>query len=394
MRITALIPACLILALAAGCTRSPEKGAEPSEHDDEAAEAGHESIVTLPEASQKLIGLSKAEVAVQAVPTLLATTGEIVPNPDREAHVTTRVPGRVVSIRRTLGDTVRVGETLALLESLELGQAEADFLEAQARADLARKMLDRQRKLFEDRLTAKKEVQAAENEARLAEIGLEKAVNRLKLLGFDSDRIGQLSRTRKVDPLIGLTAPISGTIVSRHLTVGEQLDSNAAEPALTLSDVGVVWVDADLYEKDLARVKEGQSAVVTTAAYPGRSFTGRVARISTTLDKETRTARARIDVANPNRHLKPGMFANIRIDTGRREVLAVPKEAVQQEDQQMIVYVPKGPDRFEERKIDVAPETAGYYPVRAGLKAGETVVTRGSFDLRSQARKATFGEED
>jgi cobalt-zinc-cadmium efflux system membrane fusion protein len=140
MRILAISLVSLILALAAGCDRLAQKAAEPADHHGEGAKAGHESVVTLPEASQKLIGLATAVVAVQAVRTSLSTTGEIVPNPDREAHVTTRVPGRVVSIRRTLGDTVRAGERLALLESIELGQAEADFLEAQARADLARKI--------------------------------------------------------------------------------------------------------------------------------------------------------------------------------------------------------------------------------------------------------------
>lgn len=391
-RISALALSILILGLAHACSKPPED--KPAESEAKADEVEHESVVTLPAESQKLIGLSRTDVEYRTLPSTLATTCEIAADPGREAHVTTRVAGRVVAIRKTLGDHVRAGETLALLESVELGQAESDYLEAQARYDLASKMLARQRKLFEDRLTAAKEMQSAENEARLAEISLEKSVNKLKLLGFGAARLAQLARTRKVDPIIPLSAPIAGIIVSRHITVGEMLEVNAAEPAFTLSDMSVLWVDADIYEKDLARVKEGQVAVVTTAAYPGRFFKGHVTRISATLDKQTRTASARIEVANPDGRLKPGMFANVRIDTGRTRVLAVPWEAVQQEGKQTIVFVPQGADRFEERKVELGPQLAGFYPVRSGLKAGEAVVTRGSFELRSQARKGTFGEED
>lgn len=383
----------LAASLALGACSRPKAEPQPQAQEEQAS-AEKAGVVALPADSQKLVGLQVAEVTNRTLPTILTTTGEIAANGDREAHVTTRVAGRVIRIDKTVGDWVGAGEAIAALESVELGQAQADYLQAQAKCDLSQDIYERQQKLLKDNLTARKEVIAAENQRRLDRIELEKASNQLKLLGFSEDRIQALASTRRLDPTIPLRAPIKGVVIAKHLTLGEMLEPNSSDPAFTLSDTSQLWVNADIYEKDLARVKLGQPATITTAAFPGKTYHGKVSLISTTLDKETRTAKARIVVANPDHKLKPEMFVNVRFDVGSQPVVAVPKSAVQEENKQKLVYVPTGQDTFKETPIQVGQEYPDYFQVVSGLKSGDRVVTKGSFDLKAQARKGSFAGED
>lgn len=374
-----------------GCDRQAPKTEEPAAGEAPPAEPG---VISLEADSQRLIGLQTAIVGFAQVDATLSTTGEIASNADREAHVTTRVPGRVLSVRKGVGDWARTGETIAVLESVELGQAQAEYLQSEAKQDLASSTYERQRQLYADKLTAKKEVQAAANELRLARIDTERDANQLKLLGFTGDRIARLARNRQLDPTVPLLAPITGVVIAKHVTIGEVLEPNAAEPAFTLSDTSRLWINADVYEKDLARVHSGQEATITTAAYAGKVFRGHVSNISTGLEKESRTAKARIVVDNPDHKLKPEMFVNVKIALGSQQALMVPKAAVQEEDQKKLVFVPQGDDKFKETPIEVGAEYGGRLQVLSGLKAGDTVVTKGSYDLKAQARKGSFAGED
>jgi cobalt-zinc-cadmium efflux system membrane fusion protein len=283
---------------------------------------------------------------------------------------------------------------MATIESTELGQAQSAFLEAQARYGPAKATLDRLRRLFQEDLVARKELLAAENQVRLAEIDLEKTRNQLALLGYGPDRINSLVRSRQIDATIPVTAPISGIIIAKHVTLGEQISPGDVEPAFTISDVSDLWVNANLYEKDLAKVHEGQKAVVTTPAFLGRTYQGRVSLISTTLDEVTRTAKARIVVANSDRRLKPEMFATIRIKVGQQQALAIPESALVTDKDETFVFVQRAPETFEKRPIQVGEKAGGLYPVTAGLKAGEPVVTAGGFTLKSELLKESFGEHD
>ena len=355
------------------------------------AEGHHEGAVTFSAAAQKAQGVHVVSVARRAVDRRLETTGEIAENTDAEAHVTPRVAGRVLAVRKTVGDWVRAGETLVQLESEALGQAQATFLEAQARHDLAIQTLARQRTLQRGELTARKEVLAAEHEARLGAIALEAARNRLRLMGTTEARMTQLATRRRLDARVDVPAPIAGLIVQKHVTLGEMVEPTETQPAYVISDPSTLWVGANLYERDLGRVKPGQQAIVTTPAYPGKVYYGRVSLISTTLDKDTRTARARVAVANADRALKPGMFASIGLVVGRELALVVPVSAVLLDRQQAFVFVLAAPERFERREVTLDPPVGGVHVVRAGLKGGEQVVAAGAFMLKSELMKEGFG---
>lgn len=407
----ALLSLALVLT---GCNRSgggeatktPPHSEEPSahreaegqhaEHSDEHAdheEGGHrEGVVEFPLESQQQAKLEVVAVETRPVAEVFTTTGEFEANADRLAHVKPVMAGRVTRVARSVGDRVGAGDTLAVIQSGELGDAQAAYLEAQSNVAGAQEAVERQRRLFADDLTARKEVVSAENALRVARIDLEKARHRLQALGMSADRIRTLARTHELDSTLPLRAPLAGVITSRHLTLGETVDPASPEPAFVIIDTRHLWVNANLYEKDLASVRVGQAADISTPAYPGRTFRGKVSLISPVLDPETRTAKARIEVSNPDGLLKPEMFANASIRTSTQRSAAIPAKALLQDKGETFVFVQTGESTFEKRDVGVGPAAGGLVPVRSGLKEGERVVTDGAFTLKAELLKESFGE--
>jgi cobalt-zinc-cadmium efflux system membrane fusion protein len=379
-----LVAAALALS---GCPK-PEAA-----HEAAPAEVAEPGVVKMALDVQRREGVRVEAVAMQPLTLALTATGAFQANADKEAHVSPRVAARVLKVYKTVGDRVRAGEPLALLESLEVGRAEAEYLESQARAELGRSTLQRQHELFKSDLTAKKELLAAENQQRVNEIDLERTRNQLRLFGFTDARLAELARSRRIDPTMTLSAPIGGVVIAKHITLGETLAPDAAEPAFLLSDNSALWVDATLYERDLARVHEGQAVQVSTPAYPGRTYPGRVSLISTVMDQVTRTAKARVVVANADGRLKPEMFANVRIETGTQQVLALPQRSVLREKEEVFVLVQTDPETFKRRPVKLGAVSGGAVEVKEGLQAGEKVAVDGAFTLKSELLKASFGEE-
>lgn len=382
----------LVALLATGCPRGeppPAQGAEDHHAEHQEHDKG---VVALDAAAQAAIGLTTELAVNRQLTAELITTGEFEPNANKEAHVTTRIAGRVSAISKNVGDRARRGEELAMLESVELGQAQAAYLQALARWELASATATRQRTLLAQDLIARKEVLAADNGLRLAQIELDNASNQLALYGYGADRVRSLGRSRRLDPTLPLTAPIAGVVIERHLTVGEMVRPEDKQPAFTLSDVSELWVDATIFEKDLARVRAGQPATVTTPAYPGQRYHGKVSLVSTVLAKSTRSATARVVVPNPDGRLKPDMTATIHIAVGENTALAVPVAALVRDKDETYVFVRTGPTAFARRDVEAGPAVAGWVPIAKGLAAGEPVVVKGSFTLKAELTKESFGE--
>lgn len=407
LTLTSLFVAALVALTA--CNRATPEATQSAEHteahadthgdehadgDSHADEEHLEGVVKLPAETQQRIGLRTTVAEVQTVPFMLTTTGELEANADQVAHVSSRVPGRAVRISKGIGDRVKEGEVLAVIESIELGEAQSAFLEAQARYELAQSVYTRKKNLYRNELTAEKEVQEAENELRLARIGREKAENQLKLFGYTAGRIQKLAQERQLDPTAPILAPISGVVSARHLTVGETVEPKGESPAFVLLNTSQLWANANLYERDLAKVKVGQSATVTVSAFPDKTFQGRVSLISPELDPKTRTAHARIVVQNAGDMLKPKMFATARISTGTQQSLAVPASAIQQDKEKSFVFVQTGPETFERRDVEAGSKGGALVPINAGLQPGDKVVSEGAFTLKSEALKESFGEHE
>ncbi len=192
-------------------------------------------------------------------------------------------------------------------------------------------------------------------------------------------------KSREIDPLVPVVSPETGIVIERLVNVGELVDPSKA--LFTVADFHIVWLKADVYEKDISKVSEGQPIELTLESFPGEIFQGKLNYVSDSINSDTRTLSVRAEVDNPGLKLKPKMFAKMTIQVGAQKVLTIPKEAVQDTDTDKVVYVPVGNNSFREQKVQIGGESGPYYEVLSGLHPGETVVTTGSFDLRSEALK-------
>jgi len=244
--------------------------------------------------------------------------------------------------------------------------------------------------LVEIGAASREEMEQATTKLKTAESEVASERQKLLLLGLTTQRINQLRSSSQVSSEVSLPAPLAGSVITRTANPGEVVESN--KEILRIADLSSVWVVGQVYEKDLGRIGIGSGASVTTDAYPGRVFRGKVSYVDPTLDPATRTAQVRIELANPGRVLKIGMFVNVAFGAlGSAEATnpTVPKDAVQSINNQQVVFVAtKEPNVFALRQIRIGPEVNGRYPVLEGLNAGERIVTEGSFLLRAEWLKS------
>ncbi len=373
--------ALLVLALAgAGCTkRGPAQESEPATSG--AAEGKPEAIqLEAPMASR--IGISA--VVEKRLSSLLMSTGKVQFNEDRKANIVPLVGGQVLGLSVKVGDPVRKGEQLFLVHSREVAAAIAEHLESERDADLAGKTLAMTRDLFEHGAASRMALEQAENGLAKAKVRTGRTEESLRMLGAVTGPGGTLA----MSPRMPVTSPIDGVVIERGITDGQflQLDGR---PALVVADLSTVWVIADVFERDLHLIHPGQRAELTTTAYPNTRFVAQVARIHDTVDPQTRTLKVRFLVANPERHLKPEMFASITLSlNGAAPVLTLPANSVFTEAGRSYVYVAAGERTFVRRPVEVQPDASGGLRVLAGLKRGERVVSEGALLVRLQEDKA------
>ena len=386
--------ACVSLALAA-CDRSPEPasvGAAPQP-------AGPATIALSP-AAVTSAGITVAAAELRALLTEIETTGSVDFDQKQFAHVSPRVGGRVESVLVEPGDTVRAGQTLARIDSIELGKAIGEYLQARARAELARETFERERGLFADRVSSEQEMLSAQASARETDAALRGSEQQLHLLGLSDVEVLALGYDQPSAAVYEVRAPFAGTVVERHIALGEMVEPQSQ--LFQIADLSRLWVWIDVFERDLARVHLGDEIELHADAFPEVAFAGKVAYLGSRVESESRTARARIEVPNPDGRLRPGMFARVRISDphapdGRAEsaqVLAVPESAIQREGDRALVFVVKGDGRFEPRSVRTGRKGAGFVEVLEGLSAGEPVAVSGTFVLKSEASKESLGEEE
>lgn len=384
--------------LAAGCGQgdAPREGGEHG--DEHAHEEGHghedEGHIELTPEALETIGLKTAGAEKRPVGGEIKTTAVIEPDKTRIAHVSPRIPGRVSAVNAFLGDKVTKGEVLAELDSIELGQAKAEYLKAKADLEVARANYSREERLYGREITSEKEFLDARGEFLRAEAGLNTSRETLRLLGLSEADVKAISWTERKSPpsLFPLKAPFDGTIIEQHTVLGELVAPE--NNAYTIADLTHLWIQLDVYEKDLRHVGKGKPVDVMVDAYPSEKFTGEVTYVSDVLDESTRTARARVEIGNEDGRLKPGMFASalISIPGEGGEALTVPSSAVQQVRGKPTVFVREGEGVFEAREITAGRDSGEYVEVLSGVSPGDEVVTEGGFYLKSLMLKDEMGE--
>jgi membrane fusion protein, heavy metal efflux system len=326
-----------------------------------------------------------SEVAGSAV-----TTGIVQANAYRATPVVSLVGGIVRRVNAELGQTVSRGQTLAVIFSNELAQAQSRYLTTQAELEEHHKHHARTMKLVEIGAASREELEQATSKLRAAESELASQRQRLLLLGLSAQRINSLRSSEQVSSEVSLPAPVSGTVIARSANPGEVVQAD--KEILRVADLSSVWVIGQVYEKDLARIKVGSGASITSEAYPGRVFRGQVSYVDPTLDPATRTAQVRIELANPGQTLKIGMYVNVAFATlggAESTVAVVPSNAVQNINNQQVVFVAMNEANvFAMRPVRLGPETNGRYPVLEGVSIGDRIVTEGSFLLRAELLKS------
>jgi cobalt-zinc-cadmium efflux system membrane fusion protein len=313
-------------------------------------------------------------------------TGTVQANTYRSTPVVSLVGGIVRRVIVELGQSVRQGQTLAVVFSDDLAKAQSEYLSTVADLDEHHKHHSRTMKLVEIGAASREELEQATTKLRTAEAGVASQRQRLLLLGLSAQRISQLKSSAQITSEVSLPAPVSGTVISRAVNPGEVI--TADKELLRVADLSSVWVIAQVYEKDLGRIRIGSGAGITSDAYAGRVFRGQVSYIDPSIDQTTRTAQVRVELANPGQLLKIGMFVNVAFATlggSERTAPSVPKVAVQNVGNQQVVFVAtKEANVFVMRPIRIGVEANGFYAVTEGLSVGDRVVTEGSFLLRAE----------
>jgi len=342
-------------------------------------------VVVLDTASIRLGGIRVA--IVDSITTSgLEVTGSITFDANRVSHVGSRTEARVLSVRADLGARVGGDAVLAMLESADVGQLRAEERQGEELVAIAKENFAREQRLESQGISSRKELLLAEAELRRSEAALRSTEERLAVLGAAHDH--------GAGAAYSLVAPFAGTVVARNVSLGEVV--GPTDVLFTVADLSMVWIELDIFERDFARVRAGQSVVVTVSAYPGRRFIGRLAYVGEVLDETKRTVRARVEIPNANASLKPGMFAtaSIQVGGGGPAMPVVPQAAVQEVEGRQVVFVPGvAPGEFRPVPVEVGETVdGGRVIIRSGLRTGSRVVVAGAFALRSELAKGEIGE--
>jgi cobalt-zinc-cadmium efflux system membrane fusion protein len=365
---------------------------EESEHDDHEGEGDsvHADVVTLSEQEMKEFGVEVGTAEAGKLQRHTSLPGEIRVNKDNSAHIVPRVPGVVTEVKKKLGDFVREGELLAVIESRELADAKAAYLAALERLITTQANFTREENLWKKKISSEQEYINAKQADAEAKIELRSAEQKLHSLGFTEEYLKKLpglpdeSFTRHE-----IVAPFDGTIVSKHITVGEVIGDESE--IFIISDLSTVWVDLSVYQKDLAYIQKGQTAVIS-ARHGVPEIKGEISYVGQIVGEQTRTALARIVISNPQEQYRPGIFvtANVTIDEINVPLL-VPKSSLQIVEGKTCVFI-QDEDGFEPLPVELGRTNEISVEVLSGLAVGQRYVTKGAFTLKAQLSKESFGD--
>ncbi len=376
--------------------------AEPCEHDvaivdcDECRyEAGVAKIA--PAMAQGLVESQAVRTEPRAAKRL-HLTGEVQLDLTRVVEIAPAGSGRVDAIRKILGDTVRASDVLAVIQSSEFGEAQARFLEARARRDLAAQTHEREKQLHDRKISSEADYLAARNEWTGAEAAVAAARKRLQLFELADEQIDAFAKIDSGEPFgqLTLAAPIDGTIIEQNVVRGQLVGTS--DTLYRIADLSRVWVWGDVYESDLAALHErvtSEKAVpaeVRVGAFPQTPFPGTVDMIGNQIDRETRTLKVRVVVNNPEGKLRPGMFVKVFIDLdGVQKVVRVPQTAVLSDAGRQFVFTRLNNELWVRRDVTVGPVEGGLVQVHTGLTDGDIVATKGAFMFKSEILKEKMG---
>ncbi|MBQ5948083.1 efflux RND transporter periplasmic adaptor subunit [Massilia sp. ST3] len=367
------------LVLVRGRAPAPDEHAAESTQEEHVGESEDHGVIRFSDAQVQAAGIALIDAGPMQMETFLRMPGQIALNEDRTAHVTPRAAGAVESVPANLGDRVRKGDVLAVIASADVAAQRGALAAAERRLAYARKLHALEKTLWEEQVSARQDFLKAEQELHEAEIALQGARQQLQALGTGGG--GSSNRLQ-------IRAPFDGIIVEKHIALGEVVGADTR--VFTLTDLSTVWADVVVPAKDLGIVRVGTDAVIRSIASE-TSAPGKVSFVSSLVGEASRSATARVVLANPGAAWRPGLAVNVDVVTGSSQAaVAVPREAIQTHDGRQVVYrrVKEG---FAAQPVATGRSDGRFVEITSGLRAGERVAAAGSFAIKAEQGK---GEAD
>lgn len=386
-------------------------GCGSKETEEDVQEKALPGVISLAPEAVRQSNFISVTVGSRNVSGQITSTAEIKANENRVFHINSFVSGRVIQDNVFLGDTIRQGQTLALVQNLEVAKVQADYIhqlhgneieidQAKTRLSLAQKNLARERRLLAEGISPRKDYQQAEAEAIMAQQDLkgkrEHAVHIQSegkaLLGAYGNRPSS-PHSERISTNSPVTAPRAGVITKKNITLGDMVTPDMV--MYEVADLSQTWLDIAVYPKDLSLVRVGQTVSFTTDSLPEKKFTGRIDYIQPGTNETSQTYTARAHLDNSLGVLKPGMFGQARIERTSQETKSfVPEEAVQKYGRESFVFVELGNNRFRKQTVQLGDRVSGGYLVNDGLQPGDKIIGKGSFVLKAEMLKSQFAEEE
>lgn len=357
-----------------------EKHGHAKEGGEDGGEAHEEGVLQLDAARAKVAGVTLAQAGAASIGSTLQLPGEIRFNEDKTAHVVPRVAGVAESVAANLGQVVKKGQLLAVLTSPTVSEQRSELMASQKRLALARTTYQREKQLWQEKISAEQDYLQAQQALREAEIAAANAQQKLAAIGAGVASGGALNRFE-------LRAPFDGVVVEKHLSVGEAVQDSTA--VFTISDLRSVWAEMKVAASDLPFVRVGEKAVVHATAFESKA-TGTVAYVGALIGQDTRTAPARITLDNPDGVWRPGLFVNVDLTaSSQKAAVTVASAAIQKMDgEKTVVFVPVQ-GGFKAQSVKLGKADSQNTEVLQGLSAGQSYVVGGSFVLKSELGKAS-----
>ena len=356
----------------------PESGA--AAHDDHKEKDGHEdeNKISLSDGQLKTAGIVIDTAAAGPIRNSTQLPGEIRFNEDRTAHVVPKVSGVVESVHANLGQHVKKGQVLAVVSSSAVSEQRSELLNAQQRLHLAQANYGREKKLWEEKISAEQDYQQASQALKEAEIAVRNAQQKLAAIGAGASSSG-LNRYE-------IRAPFDGTVVEKHIALGEAIKEDAA--VFTISDLSSVWAEMTVTAKDLHAVRVGEQVTVKATAFAS-SASGKIAYVGALLGEQTRSAKAHVVLSNPGNAWRPGLFVNIDVLAEQSDVpVAVNVDAIQSVEQKDVIFV-RVPGGFRKQEVSLGRNDGKRVEILKGLKAGDAYAASGSFVIKAELGKGS-----
>ncbi len=318
----------------------------------------------------------------------LTLAGKVAYGEDRYSRISSPLQGRVVEVRAKLGDRIKAGDIVLVVDSPDIAQAYSEYVKEDSDLQYAVRAHELAKDLYENKAMPLKDLKQAENELVKARAEFRRAKERLLSLRIPAEELDKPLDKQKITSRFEMKSPLTGIVVERAVTPGQSVGGDAGQVLFTVADLDMLQVVADVYERDLSLVKEGQYAKVAVEAYPGAAFPATVAAVGDVVDPNTRTIKLRAWVNNAEHKLKPEMFARLHLRVGdTTPLLTIPREAVLETDGKQFVYVVEGADQYVKREVIVSPISPESVRVVEGLASGQRIVVKGAVLIKGQEAK-------